>query len=161
MPLTSRPVLALCFSLASACGSASPPASNAVEASDLTLSPDLAIEGAVEHWAERWSAATGLHVVVGEGGVPIEFVGDIPHPDGSQRAGWTAPDRSVVLIHYRAKDVSRAIGHELGHLLGADEHTDSDGILYREKGGRAVIDAPALGLVCAAAVCPTPIPEGP
>lgn len=159
MSLTSRPILALCFSLASACGGASPPAHDAAEASDLTLSPDLAIEGAVEHWAERWSAATGRRIVVGAGGVPIEFVGSIPHPDGSERAGWTAPARTVVRIHYRAADVSRAIGHELGHLLGADEHTASDGILYGEKGGRAVIDSPALELVCAATPCPAPLPE--
>lgn len=153
MSLTFRTILALSASLASACGSASPPASDAVEASDLTVTPDAAIEGAVEHWAERWSLALGRRVVVGEGGVPIEFVGSIPHPDGSERAGWTAPDRSVVWIHYRAADVSRAIGHELGHLLGADGHTASDGILYGKKGGRAVIDLPAIEAVCAGRPC--------
>lgn len=36
MSLTSRPILALCFSLASACGGASPPVPDAAEASDLT-----------------------------------------------------------------------------------------------------------------------------
>lgn len=122
------------------------------------LAPDEALRGVTEHWAERWSAATGVEIVVGETGAELWLVGDIPLEDGRQAPGWTNGERTLALIHYRGRDVSLAVGHEIGHLLGGD-HTEEQGLLYGGALPEPVINTAALETVCARLHCATLRPE--
>jgi hypothetical protein len=142
-------------------GCAASPPSVSPGAEFIRLSPTPVIEELVAHWAERWSGATGVDIELGEGGKPLDLVVSIQDQEGAERAGWTSPDRSRALVHYRARNVQTATGHEIAHLLGGD-HGEGDGILGRDlgpEGRRNVIDAVSLASVCARLACLWMAPE--
>lgn len=146
--------------LAPACGSSVDPTSaTPPERATIYLAPDATLLPAVERWADRWSEASGLDIVVSDAGVRVEMVAELLDEDGKDRAGSTTIERDYVRINYRAVDIEKAVGHELGHVLGGD-HTDTDGVLSGHKGARPVIDEAALISVCRQG-CPTFRPEAP
>lgn len=141
--------------LAPACGDAPPlvPPERA-----FTVAPSEALRPAVEHWAERWSAATGVRIEIGAGPV-IELAEWIEHPSGKSAAGFTTDARDHAYVWTGSEDWLSTVGHELSHLLGGD-HTGSHGILYQQRVGRRdVIDSEALASVCTRLVCPAFNPE--
>jgi hypothetical protein len=98
----------------------------------LSPSPDIA------DWARRaayrWNTATGCvdgsgcEFIVGQGGVPVEYVDSIPREGQGDAAGVSRPDGNggweFVHIASGTADPFRSLMHELGHLRGA-EHTDT------------------------------------
>jgi len=166
--MTRAAVLLLAL-LAQACaGSSTPPdeeappglALTAAPACSVVLSPGPVLVEATAAAADRWSAATGCSITLGEGGVPVSLVLDIRRPDGSAAPGMTPADRSRVDINQATGEAQRwrTIAHELGHVLGAD-HIEGDGIMGH-AGHRDVIDGESLAAVCAVLPCPAFRPEG-
>jgi hypothetical protein len=167
----------LALALLPCCGASPPPpepdeaapgqAPSGVELIDapVVLAPDLAIRRHVESWAARWSAASGIKISVvaaDEPGTPVWFVGEpLWREDGGRYDGWVEPDGSRMNVYYRAKDVTLTVGHELGHLLGAD-HVTSGGLMSEEVNGvlpLPVIDEASLASVCERRVCTAFNPE--
>ncbi len=124
------------------------------------LSPEPALLEPVELAAERWSAATGCTVFVGDAGVPFRLATPILRPDGSDSPGATSATRDEVLVNTRSRPLQkqRTALHELGHVLGGD-HTESLGVLSGHKEHGYHIDAEALESVCARLPCRWISPE--
>jgi hypothetical protein len=171
--------LVLVFSLPLAlvrCGSASPPSvpedlqserSNEGAGVDAGCSAaflvDEEIRPLAEQAAERWSAATGCAITVGDSGIEVRLAASVPYGEGGKEVpGWTRADLRLVLIHSAPNAVHRyrTLSHEMGHALGG-LHTASHGVLSGEKGRRDVIDAEALETVCARLPCVLLSPEAP
>lgn len=123
---------------------------------DVVLSPVPELRPIALMAAERWSAATGCNVRVGEGGVPIVFDSPILRPDGSQAPGATTTDRRRVRIDPRHAHKGRVVTHEIGHVLGGLD-LPGDGIM----GTGQPIDAAALASVCTVLDCRLITPEAP
>lgn len=128
----------------------------------VAFSPIEALRLDAEAAADRWSAATGCAIDVGDAGVPMLIVAAIRRPDGTQAPGWTSDERDRVEVNVRCGATQRAstVLHEMGHALGGD-HVDSHGILSGEKGRVDIIDAAALESVCSRLDCPLLSPEAP
>jgi len=126
----------------------------------VAFSPDEALRLDVEEAAVRWALATGCDLFVGEGGVPVSLVPSIERPDGTQAPGVTSRERDRIGINEQASAQRRtsSVLHEMGHALGGD-HTETDGVLWGQKGRRDVIDAAALETVCSRLPCPAFRPE--
>lgn len=156
--------------LAQACaGSSSPPRDEEAPpglaltaACSVVLSPGPVLVEPTAAAAERWSAATGCDIRLGDGGVPVTLVLSIRRPDGSEAPGMTPADRSRIEVNQRTGEPQRyrTIAHELGHLLGVDAHVEGNGIMGGE-GHQDVIDGESLAAVCAALPCAWFRPEVP
>lgn len=175
-PFTASGVLVGMLLLASGCGGGAgvvPPPSDdgartpperaiydAEPVCEVVLSPLGVLTEPTRLAAERWSAATGCDVRLGEGGAVIELALRVQRPDGSDAPGVTSPERDHVLISSRVGEAQRfrTVAHEVGHVLGAD-HTASNGIQGEAAGRTDIIDAEALEQVCATLPCPAFRPE--
>lgn len=169
------PLLILALSL-TCCGAPGEPApeesQESVEAAGEALEPegcgmvfspqDLLLE-ATRSAVERWSAATGCDLSIGEGGVAVELALSIEKPDGTQGPGITDPDLSRIRIHQRAgkEQRVRTVAHEFCHVFGVGaEHSDTTGICG-PKGHTYDIDAKSLADVCSRIPCRAFNPEVP
>ncbi len=154
--LNASPVLVLLAALVLAgCGDV-PPVSEYTSpglAPTVTLTPDPVLEAATVRAAELWAAETGLDIVVGPDGIPVELVDHCWRPDGSDAPGSTSPERDHIRINTRARGAQRerAVLHELGHVLGADD-IEGQGVM----GGGDAIDDAARAAVCAVQECAEP-----
>lgn len=129
----------------------------------------------VEKWADRWSAATGLTILVGTGGTPVTFEDDLPNlKRHNQDCGvtqtetihgmWVATD--TVKIH---RDIppgcpawGYTLGHELGHAVSACQHAeDALDVLMSSRISKVPhwIDAESLAVVCLTVDCLSFNPE--
>jgi hypothetical protein len=127
----------------------------------ITLSPSPELLDAATDWAARWSAATGRGIVVGDGGHRIEAQDDVLNDAGKRLCGGTRLSTGIRVARVQAgtcPGMYETLGHELGHLLGADAHTESHGIMDVASDPRP-IDAAALELVCANLECSAFRPE--
>jgi hypothetical protein len=128
----------------------------------VAFSPIEALRPDAEMAADRWGAATGCAIDVGDAGVPMLIVAGIRRPDGTQAPGWTSDERDRIEINVRVGAAQRpsTVLHEMGHALGGD-HVGSHGVLSGEKGRVDVIDAASLASVCSRLDCPVLSPEAP
>jgi hypothetical protein len=124
------------------------------------LSPGPVLVDATALAAERWSAATGCAITLGDGGIPIGLVLSIKRPDGSEAPAMTPADRSRIDVNQRTGEAQRyrTIAHEIGHLLGVTDHVASNGVMGGE-GHTDIIDDESLTAACAAWPCATFRPE--
>lgn len=143
----------------------------------LTLTPDSEIEGATRQAAAAWSAATGIPIVIGAGGVRVRVVDDL---DACGRT-HTLRRPSGAMVRVDAIEIRRAVGkdcgrwprtvrHELGHaiqqwgsqdaFLQHDGHA-AEGLMALHANSVQVIDGPALELACTGAPCTRFEPEAP
>jgi hypothetical protein len=159
-------VLALAGLMGCACGETADeaptwPTAAAAPACSVVLSPGPVLVDATAAAAARWSAATGCDISLGEGGVPVGLALSIPRPDGSEAPGMTPADRSRIDINQRAGEPQRwrTVAHELGHVLGVDEHVGAG--IMGDVGRLDVIDVAALASVCAHVPCSVMAPEAP
>lgn len=164
-----RPLVVLVALLAQACAGSSPPPDeeappeqSAYASCVVVLSPGPVLVAPTLAAAERWSAATGCDITLGEGGVPVTLALDIRRPDGSEAPGMVPADRSRIEVNQRTGEAQRyrTIAHELGHLLGAG-HVEGRGLMSGEREHSDVIDGDSLAAVCAALPCPAFRPEAP
>lgn len=155
-------VLVLLLPVAPGCGADGVPPSVTRSAPGLTLTvrADPALVGEVEAAAARWSAATGVHIALGDAGPEFVLEPVVLRPDGSEAPAATSADRQRVRVSARTGARQRASTtlHELGHVLGGD-HTDTDGVLGGSKDRTDRIDAAALETVCARLSCAWLSPE--
>lgn len=128
----------------------------------VVLSPDASLAEVTAVAAERWQAATGCSIELGEGGVRVELALSILRPDGTEAPGATSEARDRVRVNMRVRGAARArtVLHELGHALGGN-HCETGGVLSGEPGYEPVIDALSLADVCSHLPCTAFIPEGP
>jgi hypothetical protein len=154
------------------CSAAGDP-SVAPQAGDVVLSPSPELVDAVTEAAARWSAATGLAIVVADGGVPMRTVPDAIDPSGYRVCALTevspanGPVGMAIDIDPPANTghaVDQVIAHELGHIIArtfdpemGDAHTPTG--LMRPRNGTPEIDAVSLARVCEFAPCSVFAPE--
>ena len=149
-----------------ACSSSSPlddaPSSEAEpEHATLLLSPDPELYAVTRDWASKWSAATGLPVLVGPGGLPL-FAADRVTNDGAEVCGTTTiTDGVPVEIQIDMTPPDRCVGwgymvgHEIGHALAGDPGHEDDGLMAQKPalGVQLTVDA---DYVCDRVGCPSP-----
>lgn len=153
------------------------PAAPAWQARDVfVLSPEaVEVAEAVEGWAERWSAASGLDITVAAGGIPVVIESEVLDAQGSPMCAGTGVVREPGGDRYRFTRMRLAfptpkrcpgwqasIGHELGHVLaGPDAPHAASGVFeaWQPVGTRAVIDEASLDAVCTFAPCTAFAPE--
>lgn len=149
----------------------------------LVLSPDSETLPYAEEAAARWSAATGLEIVIGEGGTPVSFA-DYPI-DGNPEAcavtvtTWRELDflRAEVIIArsagvpFSCAPLVDVMIHEIGHVLvshgrdgiGHDPdggHVSANGHMMSTHGsGNSCVDTESLAKVCEDAGCSAFAPE--
>jgi hypothetical protein len=140
----------------------------------VTLSPSAELLDFATDWAERWSAATSRRIVIGEGGHVIEAQDEVRNDAGNRLCGGTRLSTGIRVARIQAATcpgMYETLGHELGHLLGADGHSDV-GCSDKDDSGAprcsdimAVSSDPqpitlkALDLVCVNMTCPVKTPE--
>lgn len=134
---------------------------------EVVLTPkDPTLEAETVAAAARWSQATGCDIHVGEGGVPIWLMPEIPYEDrfvpgltGYYEDGrlWIAvtPERQAVVIP-----------HEIGHVLHPHVGHVEDELplearqsLMSSGGGAGHITAADLEDVCSELACTAFVPE--
>jgi hypothetical protein len=140
------------------------------------LSPErVEVAEAVEAWAARWSAASGLDITVAPGGIPVVIDSEVLDEAGAPMCAGTGVVREPGGERYRFTRMRLAfptpkrcpgwqasIGHELGHVLaGPDAPHAASGVFeaWQPVGAPAVIDEPSLDAVCAYAPCTAFAPE--
>lgn len=127
----------------------------------IVLSPTAEMLDAATHWSERWSAATGRVIVIGEGGHAIRAEDDVLSDAGQRLCGGTRLSTGVVVARVQAATcpgMYETLGHELGHLLGADGHSDGGDVMAVSSDPQP-ITSKALDLVCVNMTCPVKTPE--
>jgi hypothetical protein len=134
---------------------------------DLVLSSVNVPAGMLEDAAARWSAATGLDIRVGEGGVPVEFV-EQAYMFGTPVCGVSAGPAFVQVSTQppagKCRSVADVLAHEVGHALcrsftqSGDCHADTG--LMASPSYETAIDGATLSAVCAFAPCSAFVPEG-
>lgn len=166
-------LIGLVFAVAAVGCSAAGDPSAAPQAGDVVLSPAPELVDAVTAAAGRWSAATGLAIVVADGGVPMRTVADAIDPSGYRVCALTevspasGPVGMAIDIDPPAGTchaVDQVIAHELGHIIArtfapadGDAHTPTG--LMRSRNGTPEIDAVSLARVCEFAPCTVFAPE--
>lgn len=145
-----------------------------VELDTVTLSPSAELLDFATDWAERWSAATGRRIVIGEGGHAIVAEDQVVNDAGKRLCGGTRLSTGIKVARIQAATcpgIYETLGHELGHLLGADGHSDvgcSDkddsrsprcGDIMAVSSNPQPITVKALDLVCVNMACPLKTPE--
>lgn len=144
----------------------SAPAEQALDAPacERVFSPEAGLEAATQAAAERWSAATGCDVHLGEGGWWVLWAGEITivdAPAGTVGLGATYPDDRATWIarDQSLGDLTFTVTHEMGHALRAERgHADSGLMAAAAKPG-ALIDDASLSFVCATLPCEAFNPE--
>jgi hypothetical protein len=154
----------------------------------VVLSPSPAATPAVEAAAARWRSATGLAIAVAPGGVTIDLLPGLPAaPGGYGVCAITDSDGNGPKAMRVDEDppgrfcrtLEDTIAHEVGHVIcrtyaprtaegmchtsndesgvmRATSRTDGNGHPAPQDG---VIDATALGAICAVAPCTAFVPE--
>jgi hypothetical protein len=129
---------------------------------EIVLSPSAEMLDATEDWAKRWSAATGRDIRVGEGGSVIVAEDVVTSEDGTRRlCGGIRLSTGIRVARIQAATcpgMYETLGHELGHLLGADAHSD-EGDVMAVSSDPQPITAKGLALVCPNLGCPIKTPE--
>lgn len=125
----------------------------------LVLTPDERLEQVTRDWAAKWSAATGLEVVIGDGGVPVRAFDRVTN-DGKEVCGTTTiTDGVPVEIQIDMTPPDRCVGwgymvgHEIGHALAGDPGHEDDGLMAQKPklGVQLTVDS---GYVCSRVSCP-------
>jgi hypothetical protein len=132
----------------------------------MVFSPDPEPADATSDAADRWSAATGCNVRVGEGGLRVMVLDQVIGRDGlSYKArvnfSGTPGNATPLVMEIRRDelaDAQRLVLHEMGHALGGHAHT-ATGVMRLSSDPNAMIDKSSLDLVCANLACPDPDPE--
>lgn len=139
----------------------------------IVLSPEPALAELTQEWASRWSVATGIPVLVGEGGIPVMGVDSIPDEDGKPPCGRTQNlfsggeflrtdnIRVDTTPSERCAAWGYALGHEIAHAIAPGITHPDEGLLRapQRRGVELGIDAEALAAVCSAVECPAFQPE--
>lgn len=142
-------------------------------AGDVVLSPEPAVTAAVEVAAARWAAATGLHIVVAPGGVPVRVVADAIDPSGYRVCAFTSTAPSVGPVDLAididppartCHGVDQVLAHEVGHVIARTFAPDTGDVhtltgLMKPRNGTPAIDEVSLAAVCAFAPCTVFQPE--
>lgn len=115
----------------------------------LVLTPDARLEQVTRDWAAKWSEATGLQVVIGDGGVPVRALDRVTN-DGKEACGTTTiTDGAPVDIQIDMTPPDRCVGwgymvgHEIGHALAGDPGHEDDGLMAQKPrlGVQLTVDA--------------------
>lgn len=125
----------------------------------LVLTPDARLEQVTRDWAAKWSEATGLEVVIGDGGVPVRALDRVTTNGVEVCGNNTITDGVPVEIQIDMTPPERCVGwgymagHEIGHVLAADPGHDDDGLMAQRPklGVQLTVDA---DYVCSRVVCP-------
>jgi hypothetical protein len=125
----------------------------------LFLSPDPQLESVTRDWASKWSAETGLDVVVAPGGVPMHALERVTNGGKEVCGTTTITDGIPVLIEIDMTPPENCVGwgymvgHEIGHALAGDPGHDEDGLMAQKPrlGVALTVDA---GYVCSRVDCP-------
>jgi hypothetical protein len=137
-------------------------ATETVDLPVIVLSPSAELLDATTDWAARWSAATGREIVVGEGGHTILAQPDVVNDDGKRLCGGTRLSTGIRVASTQAgtcPGMYETLGHEIGHLIGADGHSESGGVMDVLAPAPRAINAAALELVCVWLECAAFAPE--
>jgi hypothetical protein len=148
-----------------------------IEHGPIVLSPDADTLQLVEQAALQWTAATGIPVLIGEGGIPVSTAEQVVDMHGVSVCGFTEVTRMKhsqefvridrVLIATRPPpgcpgwQTGYTVLHELGHVVcnhGVDELTANDchsaeGLMAEHANDTDTIDAASLDVVCSYAPC--------
>lgn len=147
---------------------------DAAAAADVVLSPEPALLETAERAAARWAAATGLRIVVADGGVPVRAVADAVDSSGYRVCAFTATNPAAgpfdVAVDIdpppaaKCRALDSVVAHEVGHVIArtfdpmrGDAHTETG--MMRPSNGSPEIDAVSLARVCEFAPCTVFQPE--
>jgi hypothetical protein len=146
-----------------------------------TLSPEPSLFGMAQRAAYRWNKArgcldgSGCELVIGEDGIPVQYVDEILMPELDARgepmraSGASKPlppgtpgcDWLYVHVSLTTDDPERTLVHELAHVLGLVEHTTT-GVTHNQRGLNREqflaiqawsINEDVLSAVCTQTVC--------
>jgi len=136
---------------------------------EVTFSPDAALLDAFTAAAERWSAATGCDIHIGEGGIRVRIVARDDADLFNAETGKYAPAVTVMAdgetrISFSPdweSRASRAPMHEMGHALSrrSGAHSDDPNALMYWNPTQREITASDLTFVCAELACTLFQPE--
>lgn len=164
-------LVAICFSaLMFACGASD---SDTVAPATLVLTPTTASVELVRAAAERWTAATGVVIEIGEGGVPVSFEDNTFSPRGQNCAVTESTAAGTVLSVKvdatppagKCREALDTLTHEIGHALchhydaQAWEGCHTESGLMKSGGTSRLIDEPTLSRMCESVPCATFQPE--
>lgn len=168
-PSLARCALVLMASLALVrCGSASPPSvpddrqseRSTPPPCDWVFSPSEDVRAYVEPAAERWAAATGCDVRVGEGGSPVSLVPFLARLDSPESSnGRTERDTREIWISETGPHPFATTVHEMGHALANNAGGHSEDGVMAAPIWRGTIDESSLALVCGVVPCRGFTPE--
>jgi hypothetical protein len=114
----------------------------------------------VEPAAERWAAASGRDIRVGEGGSRVSLVSFLPREDSADSAnGRTERDTLEIWISTTGPHPFATTVHEMGHALANNAGGHSEGGVMAAPIWSGAIDESSLALVCGVIECPVFIPE--
>lgn len=144
----------------------------------IVVSPSVAAAPFVDVAVARWRAATGLEIVVGPGGTPIELADSVSALSGyavcanteSSGSGPIGMTVDATPPSGKCREVADTIAHELGHVICRTyAPATTQGECHTEAGlmrsgaqslpRDSVLDAAALEAVCAVAPCSSFQPE--
>lgn len=135
---------------------------------DAKLRSDPEFMAAAHHWAERWSAATGLDVrITPSGGTPLRAVDVDWGTECARTRVKTVVGLSTSTLDVRiditppsnCSDIGLVLAHEFGHAMApAGEHADH-GLMAARPNELDVLDEAALTFVCSEQPCTNFVPE--
>jgi len=138
------------------------------------LSPAPELLSATLAAAARWSAATGLDLPVGVGGLPVQLkpivvrmpdgtAADVdPQLRGTPTCGALTTGGEIWMSEamteaHGCAPMAELVAHELGHALGIHSHLG--GLMASPQAPGGLIDSDALEAVCVAQPCSVFNPE--
>jgi len=131
------------------------------------FSPDPEIEQSVRRALVRWTAATGIGLLIEDTGTPVVVIhGDYAMSNGKIACGSTNFTDDVITVTTKREkcdywSFDSLVLHEIGHKITMSPGHSASGIMA--PGGRAenreCIDEDSLSHICAGANCEIFVPE--